>query len=147
MTVPHADILEIKTTLAELRGQIAVLAEAMRSGDREAGAGMNLLAQAVEGITRMQSELRVDHKEAIAKFEARTEVIRKETDTKVTGLRMAMEAELTEHERADAPHSTSLGRRVSHLETGFNKMVGGLLLAGALGVSGLIALIRGITGG
>jgi chromosome segregation ATPase len=147
VTVPSADLLEIKTALAELRGQIAVLAEAMSSGDRESGAGMNLLAQAVEGITRMQSELRNDHKEAISKFEARTEAIRKETDTKVTGLRMAMEAEMREHQDEHSPHSASLGVRVSYLETSMNKVVGGLILAGSLGVSGLIALIRGITGG
>ena len=147
MTTPTTvELLEIKTALAELRGQIAVLAESMRSGDRESGAGMNLLAQAVEGISRMQSELRTDHKEAIQKFELRTEVIRKETDTKITGLRLAMEHELTEHESEHAPHSSSLGVRVSSLETSLNKMTGGLVFAGALGVSGLIALIRGFVG-
>lgn len=146
MTVPSADLLEIKTSLAELRGRIEVLAEAMRSGDRESGAGMNLLAQAVEGITRMQSELRVDHKEAITKFESRTEAIRKETATQITGLRMAMESEITDHERADAPHSSTLGSRVSALENAHNRLAGGLVFAGALGVSGLVALVRGFTG-
>ena len=146
MTVPSGELLEIKTALVDLRGQIAVLAEAMRSGDRESGAGMNLLAQAVESISRMQTELRADHKEAISKFEGRTEVIRKETDTKITGLRMAMEAELTEHERAEAPHNSTLGSRVSTLESAYNKLSGGLALVGVLGVSGLVALVRGFTG-
>lgn len=147
MTVPSADLLEIKTSLADLRGQIAVLAEAMRSGDREAGAGMNLLAQAVEGITRMQTELRSDHKEAISKFEDRTEAIRKETDTKITGLRMAMEAELSEHERAEAPHNSTLGARVSVLETSMNRYAGGLTFLGIIGLSGVVALVRGFQGG
>ena len=146
MTLPSGELLEIKTALVDLRGQIAVLAEAMRSGDRESGAGMNLLAQAVESISRMQTELRADHKEAISKFEGRTEAIRKETDTKITGLRMAMEAELTEHERAEAPHTSTLGTRVSARESAYNTLSGGLAWVGVLGVSGLVALVRGFTG-
>lgn len=107
---------------------------------------MNLLSQAVENINRMQTELRSDHKDDIAKFEARTEAIRKETDTKITGLRMAMEAQISDHERSDAPHPTTLGLRVSRLETTANRLTGGLILAGSVGVTGVIALIRGFQG-
>ncbi len=136
------DLLEIKTAIVELRGDMKVLTEAMRSGDRESGSGVKLLAQAIENINTIQAQMRTDHKESIEKFEQRTEAIRAEADMKASAVRRSVEGQVTAHANDDAPHERTLGSRLDHIEKSINKTQGALALLAALGLPGVAVVVK-----
>jgi len=133
------ELLEIKTAIVEIKGELRTMNAEMRSGDRDSSSSVKLLAQTVENLSKNQHDQRLDLKEAITKFEERTEALRELANHATSAVRMDLERQLRDHTNAEAPHDKTLGVRLDGLEAGYNHVKGAMSLIGFIGLPGTIA--------
>lgn len=135
-----SDLLEIKTAIVEIRGEIRTMTEAMRSGDRDSASGVRLLAQTVENLSKNVGEQRADLKEALVEFRSAVDMLREQSANQASQVRLSMEKQLGEHAEAKSPHSDTLGARLSILEDFRSRIIGAFILIGAVGVGNFVLL-------
>lgn len=138
MTVDPALIAELKNELIEIRGDIKNLTTEVRAGDRGSEASVRLLAQAQEFDRAQMVEDRKDVKEALLAIRELTTSMEKTADAKVNAVRKDLERQMLDHRDDDAPHTRTLGSRISALESFHNKLLGAFALMTALGLTNLI---------
>ncbi len=140
------DLVEIKLALSDIRGELATMRAEFKADDKDALSSVKLLAQALENQSKSMSEVRQDLKEAMAKFDERTEAYREHGRQQATAVRKDLERQITEHSTADAPHEKTLGSRLDALEKHQNRLVGAVTLVGFVGLSGVAALVKAFGG-
>lgn len=116
MTVPVNDMLEIKTAIVEIKGEIRTMSEVMRSGDRDSASGVRLLAQTVENLAKNQDRASVDLKDALKEFRDAIDAVKELSAQQANSVRVDVERQLREHLDDDTPHSRSLSMRITALE-------------------------------
>jgi hypothetical protein len=136
-----SDILEIKTAIVEIKGELRTMSAEMRSGDRDSSSSVKLLAQTVENLAHNQSEQRQDLKAAMLKFEERTEALRDLANNGASAVRLDLERQIKEHTTADAPHEKTLGVRLDMLERRNAQLTGFMALLSFLGLPGVAAIV------
>lgn len=99
-------IADLRSDLAEQKGDIKVIASRLETGDREAATATRGLADLMKSQAQAMSELRVELKE-----------LRLEATGAANGVRADFERQLQVHENHDAPHQRTLGRRLDDVET------------------------------
>lgn len=137
-----SDLMEIKTAIVEIRGEIRTMTEAMRSGDRDSASGVRLLAQTVENLAKNQAEQRADLKEAMDKFDQRTDMLRELGAQQANAVRASLESQIRDHADHEGPHAKTLGARLVVLEDFKNRVIGALLLITAVGVGNFILIFN-----
>lgn len=135
-----SDLLEIKTALAELRGEMRTMAAEIRSGDRDAASSVKLLAQTVEYLSQMQKDQREDLKQALGEFRVAIDTLRDTINVQTDGVSLRLERRIEAHEIDDAPHAKSLGSRLDAVESKINRAIGATTLLGILGAGNVITL-------
>lgn len=140
------DLLEIKTAIVEIRGEIRTMTEAMRSGDRDSASGVKLLAQVVENLAKNQSDQRDDLKEALTEFRTAVKEIGESITAQSNGISVRLETRLREHETEDAPHAKTIGVRLDALEHDAIRVRVVIALLTFVGWGGIAAIVK-LTGG
>ena len=136
------DMVEIKTAIAEIRGEMRAMIEIVRSGDRDSNSGVRLLAETVKNNSAALVEQRADLKAAFEKFDERTIEVREYASRATSAVRVDLEKQLREHADAKSPHPDTLGGRVGQLESSMNRVKGALALFLALpSVAGIMYLL------
>lgn len=149
MTPDMSDLMEIKTAIVEIKGELRTLNAEMRSGDRDSSSSVKLLAQTVENLSKNQHDQRQDLKESITKFEERTEALRDLANHSTSIVRTDLERQLREHSLSDAPHEKSIGIRLDSLEetqTQIKMFVALLTFLGLPGVAAAVAIAAKVLG-
>lgn len=134
--------LEIKTAIAEIKGEMRAMTEMIRSGDRDSTSGVRLLAQTVENLGKQLVEQRTDLKAAVEKFDERTEAMRVKSERDASAVRVSLENQLSKHEDDDAPHAKTLGARLDAVERRINLALGAVGLLGVIGLPGIYAILK-----
>jgi hypothetical protein len=136
-----SELLEIKTTLVRLEGEMRTMAAEVRSGDRDSASSVRLLSETVKNLAENQREQRDDLKDALSRFDERTEALRIAGEQQASAVRTSLEAQLRNHETDDAPHAKTLGARIDQLEKRTNQALGAAGLLGLIGLGNVITLL------
>lgn len=135
MTQPQ----DIAVTLARFEGKLDTLAVKVDAGDKAASGLVELvrteLANVQTSVVKLEATVtsgleRADHSVS----RVRTDLEKSIADVR-TSAALAIESQSQERRR--------LYGRIESLDRFTNRLAGGLLLASALGVSGLVALVKG----
>lgn len=137
-----SDLLEIKTAIVEIRGELRTLNAEMRGGDKDQASGVKMLSQVVENLAKNLAEQRGDLKEALTEFRGAIRELSESITAQATGVSLRLEAHLREHEFDDSPHSKTLGARMDVLERSINRAYGGMALLAALGLPGVAVVVK-----
>lgn len=137
-----ADITEIKLAISDIKGEMRTMTEMMRSGDRDAASGVKLLAGTVDSLARSLSESRVDLKEAVTKFDERTEALRRKSESDVSAVRVSLEGQLRGHAEGEAPHDKTIGTRLDSMEKKVNQAFGAVAILAFIGLPGIYAILK-----
>lgn len=118
------DDRDTAVTLARLEGKIDTLAVKVDAGDKASASLVELVKNEVAGVRTVVDGLRNDLRE-----QSRT------TDRAISKVRTDLEDRLDDHDEKFEKQSSLI-----------NKLIGGVMVVGGLGVPGIVALIRGLHG-
>jgi hypothetical protein len=135
MTQPQ----DIAVTLARFEGKLDTLAVKVDAGDKAASGLVELVRTELANVQT-----------SVAKLEATVSAGLEKADANVSRVRVDLERQVTEVARkaefvveAQGQVRRRVYERIEALDRFTNRLAGGLLLASARGVSGLVALVKG----
>lgn len=136
MSLDDVQASDLKLAIVQIHGKLDTMAEIIKSGDREAQAGVGLLAQTVDNVVKEQAVIRHEIKESFGRVYDRLDTLKRDTDTKIK-----------DHLDDKSPHADSnlieaMQEKIDKLTTRANLATGAVGVLMFIGLPGIYTILK-----